>query len=522
MSSPSDSTSPGSGASRADASQPAPARRRRSLRFAVLVAFVPLCLVVTFGMLQVMLDARHVHRDLQRMFEELREVSLVRSLQDELRGFESWVQAVPAARLSTHPLVIADLRHHLEAARTTFARFHTIDDPSQAAHQHEELGTLQRIGNSLDRLEVQLAEERPIADLGETLGIALHSAAVLGHTVDQESRGIGDSLDQRSARMTQFLGALGIASLATVAWLGWLLLRRVLAPVRALREGAEAMGRGQLDVVIRVPPGDELGQLAASFTTMAGQLRQNREELEQRVEQRSREVLRTARLAELGTLAAGIAHEINNPLASIAACAEGLLREFDGGEPVDQANLRDYLQIIRKEAQRSCDITARLLRFARQGEERREVVWLGTELREVAPMFAHQFATARVELQLRSEGDQGPAIVGDAAAWRQVLFNLLRNALDASPPGSRVQVHCHTEQGEVKLEVADEGPGVPIADQDRIFEPFFTTKAPGKGTGLGLSIVHRIVVGHGGRIEVENGPRGGAVFRILMPAAQPS
>ena len=137
-------------------------------------------------------------------------------------------------------------------------------------------------------------------------------------------------------------------------------------------------------------------------------------------------------------------------------------------------------------------------------------------------MFAHQFATARVELQLRSEGDQGPAIVGDAAAWRQVLFNLLRNALDASPPGSRVQVNCRTEQGEVKLEVADEGPGVPTADQDRIFEPFFTTKAPGKGTGLGLSIVHRIVVGHGGRIEVDNGPRGGAVFRILVPAARPA
>ncbi|MBM4063287.1 MAG: HAMP domain-containing histidine kinase, partial [Planctomycetes bacterium] len=469
-----------------------------------------LCLVVTAGLSALLVDARTVHRDLQRMFEELREVALTRSLLDELRGFQHWLDAVPAERPSADPLVATDLRHHRDAAAATFARFQLADDPSQPRHRADEAGILQRVTRSLDELAVRLAADRPIGDLREPLDVALHGAAVLASAVDHETREIGDDLDHRSARLAQFLLALGVAGLATVAWLGILLLRRVLLPVRELRDAAVAFGQGRR--------ADELGDLATAFAAMALQLRQGREELEQRVEQRSREVLRTARLADLGSLAAGIAHEVNNPLASIAACAEGLLRDTETGAPPDQAHLREYLQIVRKEAMRTRDLTARLLRFARQDPNRRDEVHLAEELREVAPMFAHQFATAGVELAVDAP-TPGPALLGDAAEWRQVVFNLVRNALDASPRGGKVHLRCCAEGGQAVLEVADAGDGIRAEDQDRLFEPFFTTKAPGKGTGLGLAIVHRIVTGHGGHIVAENGPRGGAVFRVTVPLA---
>jgi signal transduction histidine kinase len=247
---------------------------------------------------------------------------------------------------------------------------------------------------------------------------------------------------------------------------------------------------------------------------MAGKLLQSRAELEQRVDERSREVLRTAQLAQLGTLAAGIAHEINNPLASIVAGADGLLRELDRSGRSDEG-MREYLQILRKEGLRARDITVRLLRFARQDKPRREPVRLPDEAREVAAMFGHQLADAGVALQLVG-ADDAPAILGDPAEWRQVLFNLLRNALDASPRGGVITVAFGRDHDDALLVVQDQGTGIPPELVDRIFEPFFTTKEPGRGTGLGLAIVHRIVTAHGGRIGVQNGEQG-AVFTIHVP-----
>ena len=225
---------------------------------------------------------------------------------------------------------------------------------------------------------------------------------------------------------------------------------------------------------------------------MAGRLRQGRQELELRVEQRSREVLRSARLAQLGTLAAGIAHEINNPLASIVTCSDGLLRELDRGTSTPQS-LRDYLQILQKEAMRARDITVRLLHFARHDEPRREAVDLLHEAREVGAMFAHQLQDRQVILRCAGAAEPSPTFVGDPAEWRQVLFNLLRNALDASPAGGTISLTVQQHGEHVRLVVRDQGAGIPASEVDRIFEPFYTTKAPGQGTGLGLPIVLRIV-----------------------------
>ena len=492
--------------------KPAP---RSSLRRVVAAAFALLVAVVVAAAICQFILARTVHHDVQRLFEELREVSLARVLVDELRGVEQWVESVPQARAESHQLVFDDVHQHTAAAIATVQRFSVLSDPSTKTHEAKENLLLLGVDQALQDLAAALEAGSVLADLVTPLASARHQAATLFQAIERETRQIGDNLDRRSDDMAQFLLLLGFVSIATVAGLGWLLVHRVLRPVRQLQQAAIRLGAGELEVPLPQRHRDELGDLATTFRTMAERLREGRQELEARVAQRSREVLRSARLAQIGTLAAGIAHEINNPLASIVACAEGLLRDVDRNAPDAKEGMRDYLQILRKEALRARDITVRLLRFARDDAPRREPVSLAVEVREVAAMFAHQMHDAGVALQVTTDED-ATTIGGDAAEWRQVLFNLLRNALDASPRGSTITVTVATSGSDVELAVHDEGPGIPEAQHDLIFEPFFTTKEPGHGTGLGLAIVHRIVQAHGGRITVQNATPG-ARFTITVP-----
>ncbi|MEY4672913.1 MAG: hypothetical protein RL148_697 [Planctomycetota bacterium] len=514
MSSPSESISPGNASERTEP-RPRPGVRQ-SLWRDLAWAFAPLCAVAVVGMTVVTVDARHVHRDLQRMFEEMREVSLSRALLDELRGIEQWVDAVPEGRAGTHALAFADVRRHLEDAKATLARYGKEADPSVPEHDEEEDQSTARIVAALDAVEAGLGADSTLAELRKPLELAVHGTKVLSDTVAQETREIGTDLDRRSSRLTEFVLVLAVAIVGTLAWLGSRLRSRVLVPLRELQLNTAMVAHGRQPRPMELRHDDEVARLASAFDEMARQVRNAREDLEQRVEQRSREVLRTARLAELGTLSAGIAHEVNNPIASIAACAEGLLRDLDKGKGTDERHQREYLEIIRKEAMRTRDITARLLGFARQDVRSSVAVALGDELREVSAMFGHQFESAGVRLAI----DAAPAeatVTGDPAELRQVLFNLFRNALDASPRGATVDVGLAVEDGTAVLEFSDRGPGIRPEDMERIFEPFFTTKAPGKGTGLGLAIVHRIVTGHGGRITAANREGGGACFRVSLP-----
>ena len=490
---------------------------RRTLRRTVAFAFVPLALVVVGAAICQVVLVRNVHRDVERLFEELREVALVRALVDELRGVELWVQAAPSATASNQRLALDDVRQHHAAASATLQRFAINSDPSTPSHDDQEAQLLREVRAGLAALARGLDGDASLGTLAGPLAQASHAARTLGATIEEESHRIGDHLDRRSDEMAQFLLLLGLVSIATAAALAWLLIRRVLRPVLDLQQAAVRLGQGDLTAVVPHGRDDELGDLAATLRTMADRLRSSREELEARVEQRSREVLRSARLAQLGTLAAGIAHEINNPLASIVAGSEGLLRDLDRRGGAADESQRDYLRILHKEAMRARDITARLLRFAHQDSPRREIVQLRRETEEVVALFAHQCRDAGVDIVIEAVA-AGPTIEGDPAEWRQVLFNLLRNALDASPRGGRIRVRLAAEDDQALLAVADDGPGVPPELQDRIFEPFVTTKEPGKGTGLGLAIVHRIVEAHRGRITVENGARG-ACFTITVPLA---
>jgi len=230
------------------------------------------------------------------------------------------------------------------------------------------------------------------------------------------------------------------------------------------------------------------------------------------------------KLAAIGTLAAGVMHEINNPLATIAACAESLalqLNESGVPAPLHDA-IAEYTHIIDHEVHRSKRIVDGLLDFSRPRGDTREVVDPNDVVEHTLFLLKHhpRFRHVRVEASL--EADAEPPVLGSREQLAQVLMALLLNASDAMDGAGRVAIRSRNDAPEsgVVIEVEDQGRGIAGSDLGRLFEPFYTTKSPGRGTGLGLSICYGIVADHGGRIEVESQLGVGSTFRVHLPAAQ--
>ncbi|RMG07078.1 MAG: hypothetical protein D6731_24425 [Planctomycetota bacterium] len=247
-------------------------------------------------------------------------------------------------------------------------------------------------------------------------------------------------------------------------------------------------------------------------------------DLERQVEDRTKRLLRAETLASVGTLSAGVAHEVNNPVASIASCAEGLLRRARNSESLrghpDFADFPEYLEIIRSEAFRVKEITRNLLDFSRRGNAgRREPVDLAALLRATERLLAHRLEKQRKRLVLRLPEGRA-SVQGDGAGLRQVVLNLSVNAMDAAR--EEVVWSLERTEGGVRLVCEDDGPGF---DEDALahaLEPFYTQKGTGEGTGLGLSIAYGIVRDHGGRLEVANRVQGGARVTVDLPAHPPA
>lgn len=221
------------------------------------------------------------------------------------------------------------------------------------------------------------------------------------------------------------------------------------------------------------------------------------------------------RMATIGRLVSGVAHEVNNPLAAILGFTDLLLEN-----PEVPESARDDLQIILQETQRTKDIVQDLLSFARQRPVQREPVQVNTVLRQTIKLRSYDFASHGVEVAEEFDESLAPAL-GDAQQLQQVFLNILNNAYDAvQETGRRGRIAIRTERGgnSVQVVVTDNGTG--IADPQHIFDPFYTTKQPGKGTGLGLSICYGIVRAHGGEIQCwNNAENGGSTFVVRIPIA---
>jgi signal transduction histidine kinase len=266
-----------------------------------------------------------------------------------------------------------------------------------------------------------------------------------------------------------------------------------------------------------------------AFNEMAAQLRDERQALEDRVRELERttgelheahdQLFRSERLASVGRLAAGVAHEIGNPLAAIL----GLVELVRGGG-LAQEEQDEFLRRVEKETERIQKIIRDLLDFARQEREtetEEASADLGEVVEDAVRLVAPQKDLRRVDIERRLD-DEVPRVRGSADRLTQVVLNLLLNAADAIEGDGAIRVEVRTIDGaptKVELVVADSGPGIAPEVLGELFEPFVTTKPTGEGTGLGLAVCHAIVERLGGTIRAENAPEGGARFVVVLPAA---
>jgi len=228
---------------------------------------------------------------------------------------------------------------------------------------------------------------------------------------------------------------------------------------------------------------------------------------------------RADKLAAVGRLAAGVVHEINNPLATISACAESLEQriedgEFGEGETVEDLN--EYLGLIKSEAFRCKSITTGLLDFSRIRTGERHPLDVGEILRSSANLISHQNRGVQAVLKLEVADDL-PLVNADGGQLQQAVIALATNAVDAMPEGGSLTFRASANPKSVMIEIEDTGLGIPVEDMSKIFEPFFTTKEFGKGTGLGLAVCYGIITDHGGRLSVRSNVGKGTTFTILLP-----
>jgi two-component system NtrC family sensor kinase len=225
-------------------------------------------------------------------------------------------------------------------------------------------------------------------------------------------------------------------------------------------------------------------------------------------------LMESDRLAAVGELVAGVAHEVNNPLSSISAFAQLLLRDAS----LTQAQ-RESMEVIRAETMRASQVVKDLLAFARRSEPQRAPLDLNGVVSRTLKMRQYQFSEAAVRA-VPELAEHLPSVMGDARQLQQVCLNLLTNAVQAMGPrgGGLLVVRTYAAEGSVRLEVKDTGPGISPKARAHIFEPFFTTKKEGEGTGLGLSVSYGIVSAHGGTIEVADTGSHGTTFRVSLPA----
>ncbi len=339
------------------------------------------------------------------------------------------------------------------------------------------------------------------------------------------------SLRAETARVRQrfALNTLTLLVAVTVLIL-WLVRRLIGRPLERLVAAVRALGRGEMSHRLTPDPGGgELAELAREFNRMVEHLQAARAGLIREGEERvllERRLRQTEKLAAVGSLAAGLAHEIAAPLHVIRGRAEMLLRR--GPQP--EASERN-LRIIVEQIGRITLVVQNLLDFARRREPRIERTDQARVIDGVTEFLEGEFA--RTGVVVVREGAPAAEIDGDPHLLHQVFTNLFMNAMqamEAADGARRITVRlgvagpgeesAGSAPGEVRVEVEDAGPGIPAEALPRVFEPFFTTKTGGQGTGLGLAVVRGIVEEHGGQIDAGASPAGGARFRIVFPAAE--
>ena len=330
--------------------------------------------------------------------------------------------------------------------------------------------------------------------------------------------------DLRMATMIVGIGAIAVALLMLLATL-WQ-YHRVMIPLQRLRAWSRRVARGDLGAPYRASSDREFVELGADINSMAVELQGFYRDLEEMVAAKSKELARSERLASVGYLAAGVAHEINNPLSIMSGHAEISARRLHAVVSDGQASeIFRSLRIIREEAFRCKQITQKLLLLARGGSAAsRETVELWPLISEMVEMVQGLQCAQGRGINVKSDDPNPLAVIANTAELKQVLLNLLVNALESTPAaGGLVEIIAQPNDQSVQLTVSDNGRGMSGKTLEGIFEPFYSEKrgSAEPGTGLGLSITHAIVSDFGGTLCAQSeGPGRGSRFVLRLPAAQ--
>lgn len=414
----------------------------------------------------------------------------------------------------------------------TISRKRALNDGKEA------LGFVSDLRKDLAQLDSALEkEDKPGAGRNRDL---LHSNSEVRKAIDtlivdsgdlegNIVREIGTMVSKTRSEAQKSIWLLCITGLTAVVIITGLLrffYLWVAVPIRDLELGVSRVARGDFQHRIEIPSGDEIEDLSKAYNEMTSKLRAMYENLAQQVNERSRQLVRSERMAGVGFLAAGVAHEINNPLASIAFSAEALesrLAELLQRSPLgtsDRETIAKYLKMIQEEAFRCKEITQKLLAFSRGGEISREQTDLSEVVQGVLDMVKHlqNCKGKRIDFQ------PGPMVAWvNAQEIKQVFLNLVVNALESMDDDGVLTITHRINNDQLELYFKDTGCGMTPEVLENIFEPFFTRSRTGKGTGLGLSISHRIVSQHGGEIEASSDGVGkGSTFKIRLPIHPPA
>lgn len=319
-------------------------------------------------------------------------------------------------------------------------------------------------------------------------------------------------VDLKKQTLFIFLG-IALAGMTGASGVSYLLSSRILRPIKRLVDASHALAKGDLSHKVTVHGSDEIGELCETFNIMAESLderdRQLREYMHRRLSQ-------SEKLASLGRLAAGVAHEINNPLTGVLTFSHLLLRKTPPGTPD-----HEDLDVIVRETTRCRKIVKELLDFARETKSERKPSDLNKVIRDTVSLVQNQVSFQNVQVQTELDGNL-PAVPMDTNEMQQVFTNLALNAAEAMPDGGTITIRtgCNSDPNYIMATVTDTGMGIPEENLSKIFDPFFTTKEAGMGTGLGLAVTYGIIQRHEGTIEVESEISKGTTFTIRLPGSE--
>ena len=470
--------------------------------------------------------------------ELARHVGELRITLSELRGLRA--ATFPGTWADRMPLRVRMVRDQfrlqLDHVEKTLMKYRTrleykLETDSLMADNQREWRTVAKIDEALARVrEAEQAGDWMLDDvrigrLDAELEYLQTLSGELPSHLHEKLEGFADDVRLQYRALIVGTWVTTVSAALVFALFVQLFYRWIVRPLRVLIDGSRRVAAGCFNYRIRLETDDEMAELAGAMNDMTARFQAIRDDLDRQVQERTKQVVRSEQLASVGFLAAGVAHEINNPLASIAICAESLeervaelLARYDSVDPEEQTIINDYLRMVQTEAFRCKEITEKLLDFSRVGQVTRQDTELGELIQDVIDMVGHlgRYQNKCVEF----ERTEAVYCLVHPREIKQVVLNLLTNALDSIDEAGHVRIAVSMHRGTAEIEFRDDGYGIEPEVIEHIFEPFFTRRRQGQGTGLGLSITYRIVADHGGELEAHSDGAGrGATFRVRLPLA---